>query len=68
MFINNIKHWHLCFIEFEALLGGLVMGWNARIDAFFNHFVYASILLQGKAKEIGKTFNVVNLYGPSIDR
>ena len=43
---------------------GLLTQCNASINVLSTHFLNARIILEGKAKDLGKVFMMVNLYGP----
>jgi hypothetical protein len=62
-----LKNWKFYSIDANSLSMDLVIGWNSNFNAI-SHFLYASIVLEGRDNELDKVFKVVNPYGPYGDK
>ena len=63
------RGWIFETLDVKGCSGGLPIGWNARIVSALNVWVMDSILgLSFKALEMVGNFDVVNIYGPYLNR
>lgn len=62
-----LKNWKFYSIDANSLSMDLVIGWNSNFNAI-SHFLYPSIVLEGRDNELDKVFKVVNPYGPYGDK
>jgi hypothetical protein len=46
---------------------GMLMAWNSSFAILNTSFLDSSIMLEGEAKDLGKVFKILNLYGPYVD-
>lgn len=62
-----LKNWKLCAIDAEGMLGGLVTWWNKNVNVISSYVISTSINIKG-AKDLGKSFKIINIYGPYQDQ
>jgi len=49
-------------VDFEELLGGLVLRWNANLVAMSSNVLNAGIDIGVRSIELGKVYKIINLY------
>jgi hypothetical protein len=49
-------------VDFEELLGGLVLRWNANLVAMSSNVLNAGIEIEVGSIELGKVYKIINLY------
>jgi hypothetical protein len=46
----------------------LLIAWNSSFAISNTNFLDSGVMLEGEAKDLGKVFKILNLYGPYVDR
>jgi len=62
-----LKDWDLCLVDFEGLLRGLVTSWNKKNYTVSTKFIPLVILIKVISKELGRVYNLINMYDPCGD-
>jgi len=57
-----LKEWKNNLVDFEELLGGLVLRWNANLVAMSSNVLNAGIEIEVRSIELGKVYKIINLY------
>ena len=49
-------------VDFEEILGGLVLRWNDNLVAMSSNVLNAIIEIEVRSIELGKVYKIINLY------
>ena len=61
---TRLKDWSFCTLDAKVLFGGLVIGWSFDIDTLSTSILSIGLQVECRSKEMGKVFDIINLYGP----
>ena len=67
-FLKIFQWWEVSVINDIGLSGGLLAIWNLLVANLKHFHVVIDFLLIGKLKGFAQEFNILNNYGPYIDR
>ena len=55
-----LKEWKKKLVDFEELLGGLVLRWNANLVAMSSNVLNVCIEIEVRSIELGKVYKIIN--------
>jgi hypothetical protein len=55
-------------VDFIGLSGGILYAWSPRKDYVSTYLAHVGIMLDGHVKDLDRSMNLINLYGPYSDR